>query len=74
MTSNCFKPTPSWPKGAFQATSAIMDRGNLYILIDEHLGVSLEDIQFNLAQNHWSENLNLINCSTCVSGGAGRRR
>ncbi len=45
MTFDCFKPTPSLPKGAFQAANAIMDRGNLYILIDEYLGVSLEGIQ-----------------------------
>ncbi len=73
MTCEYSKSTPSLPGKALQATDAIIWRGNFYILIDEHVSVSLEDIQLELTQDHWSENSDLMNCSTCVSGGAERR-
>ncbi len=73
MMSDYCQSIPILLKETLQAANTIKGCDNFYILIDEYLGVSLEDIQFDLTQNHWSENLNLVNCSTCVSGEAGRR-
>ncbi len=44
MTSDCSKSVPSLPKETARAANAIFGRGNLYMVIGEHLDTMLEDI------------------------------